>query len=243
MAGSSYSSPPIIEAHIEFRFDNEISIEDIGKIYKKLSKHYPNTTQLTHKHYEVRLDTETLGSQEIPITRGSTTDEGDLILIAPAFLSVTRMSPYAGWTDFIERIKRLYAEAKAVSGYRKISRIGVRFVNRLDLSMIAGRVEYEDYFNLRINLPADFPDLSGYMINFRSHSKETECSITVHSGVVEPAVIGCASFVLDIDIAREQNLPQKDDNILLLLEQMRHEKNKLFETFITDKAREMFHAR
>lgn len=243
MAGSSYSSPPIIEAHIEFRFDNEISIEDVGKIYKKLSREYPNTTQLTHKHYEVRLDTETLGSQETPITRGATADEADLVLIAPALLSVTRMSPYAGWTDFVERMKRLYTEAKAVTGYRKISRIGVRFVNRLDLSMIDGRVEYEDYFNLRINLPADFPDLAGYLINFRSYSVESECGITVHSGVVEPAVIGCASFVLDIDIAREHNIPQRDDSIFSLLDQMRQEKNRLFETFITDKAREMFHAR
>jgi uncharacterized protein (TIGR04255 family) len=56
-------------------------------------------------------------------------------------------------------------------------------------------------------------------------------------------VPGKLSFSLDIDVWRQVDVPQKDNDVLELLGKMRDAKNQLFETFITDKARDLFNAK
>jgi uncharacterized protein (TIGR04255 family) len=47
-------------------------------------------------------------------------------------------------------------------------------------------------------------------------------------------------LLLDIDIGRTTHVPQLEREIQQLLDQIRHEKNRIFESSITDRARELF---
>jgi uncharacterized protein (TIGR04255 family) len=66
--------------------------------------------------------------------------------------------------------------------------------------------------------------------------------VSVRSGIAPPAVPGRVSFTLDVDVKRNLEVPQKDADVFELLAAMRKAKNDLFETFITDEARELFNA-
>jgi len=48
------------------------------------------------------------------------------------------------------------------------------------------------------------------------------------------------SFLLDIDLSRDSNLPQIDTDIWSLVDRMRPYKNSVFEGCITDEARGLF---
>ncbi len=64
--------------------------------------------------------------------------------------------------------------------------------------------------------------------------------VIVNAGTVLSPLIDHTSFLLDIDLYKDTNLPIRDDDIWELFLTLHTEKNKLFEAFITDRARELF---
>jgi len=69
---------------------------------------------------------------------------------------------------------------------------------------------------------------------------EVEGQVIVNASTIPSPLIDHASLLLDIDLFREQALPQKDEDIWELFGLLRRQKNVLFESFITDRARELF---
>jgi uncharacterized protein (TIGR04255 family) len=59
---------------------------------------------------------------------------------------------------------------------------------------------------------------------------------------VPPPLVDHASVILDIDVSRAGDPPQKDDEIWALIDRIRVHNNQVFEESVTDKARELFNA-
>ncbi|WP_294122790.1 TIGR04255 family protein [Sphingomonas sp.] len=241
-----YTSAPIIDAIIELRFGDELSDADREKVAKKFASEYPIAQEVVHRGINVSVNEDVIGTTmqvEQRITKRTSSETADVIQIGSRILNVGTGAPYDGWDRLFARFVKNWAVAKRVWGFRPIERIGVRFINRLDLPPNAkGTVDYEDYLNLRINLPKEFPDIFLYNLRFQSPLDEIRSVANILSGTVPDAVPGKASFLLDIDVFRDEDVPQKDADVLAYLEQVRACKNSLFETFITDMARELFDA-
>jgi|GEM_PF-884007 len=245
-ARGPYSAPPIIQAIIEIRFDSAISDAQRENVSKKLAPRYPLHDEILKQAVQVQVQANTISTQaavEGRISRRMNSDANEIFSIGADTLSVEVMAPYPGWESLFGRLKNDWSVAKRAVGYRKVQRIGVRYINRIDLQQDAdGIVNYENYLNLRINLPEKFPSISRYDVAFQFGIEEIKCGATVRSGIVPPAVPGSTSFILDLDVFRMVDVPQQDRDIYRLLGKMRDAKNELFETFITDAAREIFDA-
>ncbi len=208
---------------------------------KKVAGRYPGRAEQIRKRIQLELASETIQTEADELIRLASEDETQVAVIGAASLGVSRMAPYAGWAELFARFEADWADLKRVVGYKKVERVGVRYINRIDLPMDdSGRVEHEDYLNLHINLPKDFPDLTNYLMAMDFNLIDVDCSCHVITGPIPPAIIGSVSFLLDIDVFRTDNLPQKDGSIAELLQTIRAKKNNLFETFVTDKCRELF---
>ena len=70
--------------------------------------------------------------------------------------------------------------------------------------------------------------------------EDLECMLTINSAAVPAPILNYASFVIDQDISRETNIPQKDDDIFALIQKIRVRKNEVFESCVTDRARALF---
>jgi uncharacterized protein (TIGR04255 family) len=146
---------------IEIRFA-AIERKDMEAFAKRLAGRYPSQAEQNRKRIRVEIESETLESQADDLIRMASDDETQVAVIGATSLGISRMAPYAGWPELFERFVADWADLKRVVGYRKVERVGVRYINRIDLLMDdRGRVEHEDYLNLHINLPEDFPDLTG----------------------------------------------------------------------------------
>lgn len=208
---------------------------------KKVSGRYPGRSEQIRKRIQLELATETIQTEADELIRLASEDETQVAVIGATSLAVSRLAPYAGWAELFARFDADWADLRRVVGYKKIGRVGVRYVNRIDLPADdSGRVEHEKYLNLHINLPKDFPDLTNYLMAMDFNLADVACSCHVKTGPIPPAIIGSVSFLLDIDVFRTDNLPQNDIGITELLETIRAKKNNLFETFVTDKSRELF---
>ena len=246
MTERSYTAPPIVDAVIELRFEDALSDADRERVSKKLAPRYPLVEEGTKQEIGVHVEPHGIAVRtnlQDRITKRRSVETAGIVQIGNHILGVATGAPYGGWNDLFERFVDDWSTAKKIWKYRRISRIGVRYINRIDLERDeAGLVEYENYLNLRINLPETFQPIYNYGLGFQSSIEEIKCGLTVRSESVEPAVPGRNSFTLDVDVWREVEVPQKGADVFELLKQMRKGKNDLFETFITDEARKLFDA-
>lgn len=242
----NYFAPPIIDATIELRFQNSLSEADRERVSKRLARRYPLSEDGTLQRMLVNVQPTGVATQmnvEEPLTRRRSPDTPAVVQIGNFVFGVATGAPYGGWHQLFERFVEDWGAAKRVWKYRPIQRIGMRYINRIDLAPNDSKlVEYEDYLRLRINLPETFPPTTDYELGFQSTVESIKCGVTVQSGTAPAAVPGKLSITLDIDLWRLDDVPQKDAEVLELLGEMRKAKNHLFETFITDKARELFDA-
>lgn len=237
----SYPYPPIIEAVIEVRVDGLVDEADRLKVGKKLSKFYATERLQLKKTVNVDLDHDiaSINPEGTVITRASA-DEDEQMLLGSNSFSVSQRATYPGWAKFFSRFQRDWTVWKSVIGHRKVIQIGMRFINRIDVPLVDHVARHEDYLTLQIQLPSSYPNTNGYSLMARIPLPEVHCFAVINSGAIESPIPEHAGFLLDIDVIRQVEVPQRDADISILLEKMRHAKNNVFQALITDAARDRF---
>lgn len=246
MPAGPYARPPITEAVIELRFASPIAERSLARFLRATAKEYPTR----ERTYAVSAQVRVVGSGQPPqidpsqISTGyklTGRDAADIILVGYDKIGIVRLAPYCGWDVFFEKAQVCYLELKKITGMRRLTRVATRYVNRLDIPVKAGEsVRTEDYLLIEPVVPASVPGLNAFFTNFSGIVPEIEGQVLVNSGSVPSPLIDHLSFLLDIDLFREQLLPQRDTELWRLLGDLRIRKNALFESFITDRARELF---
>lgn len=153
-------------------------------------------------------------------------------------LSVNVLRPYDGWESFKPRIDaalRAYAE---VSSAEKISRIGVRYINKVVVP--EPNVDLGKYFLYGPHSPSGLPDR---IANFLYRSEyvfddDVKLLLTFATINAEPD----SSLLLDLDIIWENEAGIGVDQALENVDDLHHREGVAFEAVITDDLRGVFDA-
>ena len=245
MAEQPYKRPPITEAIIEIRFATAIDADAIAKSGASFRQFYP--TEQIVKNVAVGVQVRDNDAPRAQINeenghRRSSVDLTELMLIWPFTFVISQLAPYPGWEEFFARFVRDWTLWKKAVGYRKISRIGVRYINRIDIPLVADNpiIEETEFLDVYPHLPEALGATFGYGVQAVLAIRDIGCKLVLNSSVVPSSLLNHASFMLDQDIAKEVDLPQRDEHLYELLERIRVKKNSAFESCITDRARELF---
>lgn len=243
----SYKQPPITEAVIGINFENPLSGDDLLSIRNKLSKHYPSHQPLENLQLKVELgvgaDNKKTASTDVAREMGSrlaTLDMTEILLLLPKSIIISQLAPYPNWDYFYQRFSRDWKILKRTVGFRPIQRIGVRYINRIDIPHEGPVVEHEEYLNIYPNVPDKYGPLTAYAVQAEVFMEDLKCKLTLNSAAVPSPILNHASFLIDQDIAREIDVPQSDETIFELLNKIRVRKNEVFESCVTDRARGLF---
>ena len=139
MSEQPYKQPPITEAVIELRFAAPMETGNIQKVSEALKYLYPLQQPITGVgvHLNVPPGGEGATIAQPIETHGyrlSTEDQAQIVLLWPAQFIFSQLPPYPGWNVFFGRFCRDWALWKRTLSYRRIMRIGVRYINRIDIS-------------------------------------------------------------------------------------------------------------
>ena len=252
MPPGQYARPPITEAVIELRFDPAMSPGALAKFLRDVQGQYPTA----EASYEVTVELKVPASGAEPVATPTKKlagykitgrDDTDLILLAADRLATVRLAPYCGWEEFLETTKNNDSMLKKRSGYRKIGRVATRYVNRIDIPICESdsvgtskSINTTEYLLLEPQIPNIIPNVSSFTSQFVGSVPEIDGKVLVNAAIIPSPLIDHVSLLLDIDLFKDQNLPQKDNEMWDLLAAFRNQKNILFEAFVTDKARELF---
>jgi uncharacterized protein (TIGR04255 family) len=236
-----YPAPPIVEAVIQIRFADRLAKSAAAKTLKKLRVQYAHVVDGEVVGINVNLDNRTTDFTPNPRTRLASDDQADVLVIEPNALTWSRLAPYCGWNSLIQRVKRDFQLVHTASGYRKVERLGVRYVNRVDVPLSDDSVSYyEEYIDAHIRLPEFLEPTDGYGWRVEKHFIQEGMLAIIQSASGDPVIPGTGPFIFDIDVISKTEIPAKADDMFAKLEKMRDLKNKIFELSMTDKARMSF---
>ncbi len=238
-----YKRPPITEAVIEIRFESPVDSVALDKSSSDLRVSYAREDLLQGTQFELYP---TAGSAPAKTMnqkgyRLSSLDQTEILILMPmppSFL-ISQLAPYPGWTSFFDRFQRDWSVWKKAVGYRKIQRIGVRYINRIDIPSTDPVICQEQFLNIHPNVPDVLGLVMQSTVQLRLFIEDFGGSLTINTSAVPSPLIDHMSFVVDIDVGKD-NPVQSDEDIYELLNQMRVIKNRVFETCVTDRARELF---
>jgi uncharacterized protein (TIGR04255 family) len=241
-APRSYKRPPVAEAAIELRFSAPISQKSLERAATRFEKEYPidEIDYANNINVDAVAKTAAFSATWQGIKRSSL-DRTDVIIFRIGTLVTARLAPYKGWGNLFERTKSAWlALSRAREISVNVSHIGVRYINRIDVPTAENLF---DYVNLR-------PQVAPFKVNEGS-IKEYSSSLVYNIATDDltarlvaatgaSPLVSHRSIIVDIDVFRANNLPRRPDDMWALLERMRDHKNTIFETCITDRARELF---
>ena len=215
-------------------------------VVKRLSKFYSHSANLAS--FEVQIDgtggTAKLAQQPNGF-RLNTDDQAEVALIFPNGLATARLAPYPGWEALRDRALANWTEWRRASPARQPTRIGVRYVNRIDVPIEgeAGKISLSKYLEFRPLVPniSGQRPFAGYMQQVTLPTDTPPWSATITSAVVAPPpLLNHISLLLDIDLFRTAEIPANEDELWKLVDGVRGLKNRIFESCITDEARKLF---
>ena len=238
-----YKRPPITEAVIELRLEQPLPRAEVEKLLQRFQNEYAFSEDFVAVGVQVDPAARRANFEEQSSGyKLSSADRADVLLVTSAHMSCSRLAPYVGWDAFRARAEDHWRTWKRITGYRKIGRIGVRFINRIDIPAAGGKVvKLPDYLSVYPEAPA-IKRMAAYAMQMSGPLEEDNCRLVINSSLVPSPLVDHVSVILDIDISRAGDAPQKDDEIWALIDRIRVHKNQAFEESITDKARELFNA-
>lgn len=232
-----YAKPSITEAVIEIRTADPIAEAKVRKATKAIGKRYRQTDEL-------REFTMKVGSAE-PVASSVVgfrlVSEDARFVAQPRLkgLAFSALAPYPGWTEFTAEFSEVWRLWKKGVGAQRTQRIGVRFLNRIDIPFVPGTtLDSDDYLSVGIRLPPSTGNVSNaWQVGSLSPIQGSRFMVRMQCGSAEAAILNAASYSLDLDFFCEVDVPQADDDILALLNEVKPIKNRVFEECITDKTR------
>ena len=151
----------------------------------------------------------------------------------------SQLNPYNTWKDFLNATASAWASYRKATKPEAIVRLALKYVNRFDIPE-----PVNDLKSFLRTVPEVSPDLpqpkvGGLFMQLQIPQPDIEGMLVLTEAMVPPPQVGVVSVVLDIEVSRQNNLPQTDTEIWSYFEKLRERKNQVFEASITDAAREL----
>jgi uncharacterized protein (TIGR04255 family) len=198
-----YSNPPILEVVCEVRF-NETEPWDWtipGLMYERVSGAFPVKRQEPVLQVAINTTQEGQTIQSGPVAKMQflRQDGSALIQVQPNILAVTHLRPYPEWPQFRALVLEQLATYAEVSGQRDVARLGLRYINRIQIPTV--KFELEDYFATVPTVGAGIPDLfqSFLMRVDILHEEPPRMTLRLTLGSLPLEAPNIAPILLDLD--------------------------------------------
>jgi uncharacterized protein (TIGR04255 family) len=238
----SYKRPPITEAVVEVRMASAIDAGLSQKLQNRLAERYPAPPQKTANISFELTETGANIRQDVSGFKILSGDGTFTVSVTNSAISTSRTPPYLGWEHFMEEARTNWADWKKTVGWKEIARIGLRYINRIDIPAEDGaEINLDDYLNFGLRRPAipGFGPMVQFAANVEILMAEGPFRLILNSSPTPSPLVKKASFLLDLDLSIDQALPQSDEALWSLVEEFRPIKNSVFESCITDKTRSL----
>jgi uncharacterized protein (TIGR04255 family) len=166
-------------------------------------------------------------------------DGKSLIQVGSHLLAVSCLKPYPTWNAFKPKIEKAYIALVDTAGIRGLQRIGLRYINRIEIP--SKSVPMERYFEFRPFLGSGLPqEISDFVVgcHFRFFDGRDTCKVQLNQAVPEEP--GNVGYLLDLDYFLSQPQTIAPKQAIEWVDRAHGQIEEIFEGCITDRLREIF---
>ncbi len=237
MSSGRYSRAPVTEAIIAFQVElpEEVKLSDLERCQDAA---YPTKRILAAQSGAPEGGNGAAAPSQPEGFLFVSADDKQLFQARSDGFLVHRLAPYAGWEPFRDEARRLWGLYRQAVCPRRVARLAVRCINRLDLPLPV--VEVKDYLRTFPEVSPDLPQgLAEFFLQLSIPQQDLKSTLLLREMAVPPAGPGVASVVLDIDLFRADDVPAEEAGVWDLLDHLHTRENEVFEACITDRTREV----
>jgi uncharacterized protein (TIGR04255 family) len=239
-----YENPPIIEAICEFRFEPSQPWDWTvpGLVYAEIKNDFPEKREERTVPLQVHP-----GPQEVTYSLSPALakmqflrkDESAMIQVGPDLLAVNQFKPYPQWDATKEPISRALAVYRKVAVPKALRRIGLRYVNRIQIP--EEQVRIDDYLLATPKAPEKLPQFfATWAQRIEIPIEDANGMLVLQAGSVREKEQSSVVFLLDLDFVTLDPRRVALEDALDWVDAAHCEIEQAFEACITDKARKLF---
>lgn len=245
----TYAKAPIIEAVLDIQVepmrDNAFDLA-VAKFAERISPSFPTKQRIHRQGVSVAIEED--GSKAPQVSHQQIREgwrfqaRSRVLQVRPAGFSYSHLPPYTTWNNFRPEAEGLWDLFVESFDPKRLSRIGLRYINRINIP--GDRFKVEDYFevyprlneSLVQNVTQLFMQVGGPLEHLMEGS-----SHLLNMALLPPAEPAHTSILLDLDVFVEgakRDLDVRD--LWRSFDRLRDIKNQLFESAITNATRALF---
>ena len=149
-----------------------------------------------------------------------------------------RLAPYETWETFRDEARRLWNVYRSIAKPQNITRLALRYINRLDLPFPLN--DLKDYLRTTPEISPNMSQtLSGYFMQLQLPQPDIGAMLCLNQTLIPPPGPNLVSVILDFDLFCQENVPGSEQDIWKQFEVLRNRKNEVFEACLTNKTRKL----
>ncbi len=234
---------PIVEAIIDIRVKNPSSfgVTDFLSLKEDLKKDYPIMEDRRLVEVEGKIEGKQI--EQTIIDKGitgyffKTSDSKNVAQFRIDGFTFSRLNPYSEWATVLSEAKRLWGLYSIKCLPEVITRIAVRYINRLDLPLPIK--DFADYLTAPPLVPDSLPQgVSQFLTRVVIHDADITANIiqTMQSSTKADHI----GVILDIDVFNLKETGFEESSIWPEFEKLRDFKNRIFFESITEKTARLY---
>ena len=168
-----------------------------------------------------------------------TSDEKTIAQFRVDGFTFNRLRPYTSWEELFPQALDLWYLYSRVSGPEVITRLAVRYVNRITLP--AGAITFETYLRAAPVIPLELPQsISSFLTRVTISDPQTDIAAHVAQALEANTSEQHLIVILDIDAYKQSEFAIDDPMIEGTLQQLRDFKNQIFFNSLTEETLRQF---
>jgi uncharacterized protein (TIGR04255 family) len=165
-----YSRAPIVEAAIDLRckYSSPLEVEDLERVRTNLASDYPIQEEWIELKAQIGPSGGVTSDQKVSGIRALTSERSKISGLGIEGFTFSWLAPYDRWESLRDEAFRIWKLYAAVTNPVKVTRVGVRFINRLDLPSPNGAgVELDQYLRTAPRIAPELPQqLESFFCDF-----------------------------------------------------------------------------
>ncbi|MBI5753276.1 MAG: TIGR04255 family protein [Hydrogenophilales bacterium] len=238
---------PVKEALIDIQFEPGVEVADINRFASSLTNEFPKQHDMWEALVGFNVDGADASANTTPLVIGKRFDTGadpHVLQCRTSGFTFSRLAPYIEWECLRKDAKRLWSVFVSMVGQQTVKRVAVRYINEINLPLPIK--DFGDYLVCPPRVPESLSQgISGFLQRVVIPDEKNRC-ISIVNQLFEGASVMSSgqqaiSVVLDIDVFRQTEIDSsKVDEIFVILDALRDQKNKMFFEHLTEPAVERF---
>ena len=236
MGDKRYKNPPVIEAVIEIRFSPKATLKSeriADYIDRKIAGFQTiESLRTIESKIDAKKGLQSTTTDELGFKLSGHSDSVVLQLRKNGFV-FSKLAPYQKWENFRDVAFEYWVDFSRFVMARSYDRVGLRYINAISIGR--SRFDLEDYVTAHpVWDPRIGDDLNqcSMSVGFPFPKQRANAKL-----LMEPRG---DKIILDIDVYRSDQLPRTPAPAKRVFDQLKLIERKIFESSITDKARELF---